>query len=201
MPTGYTAKLYEGEQDFTDFVLRCSRGMGAAIMQRDSSLDVRIKLRKPSDYHVKALKRAEKRLDKYNSMSLEEAEQGADQEFQTRHEEWVESVEKKVRMRSRYQKMLSKVHQWTPPTSDHQGLKDFMIGQLKESIKFDTDAPGDGRWEPQPRDAETWLKDKTEQAERDIEYHTKEHEKELERCRKQNEWVRALADSLGVEVE
>lgn len=33
--------------------------------------------------------------------------------------------------------MLDQVQLWQPPTDDHMGLKEFMIQQIEESIKFD----------------------------------------------------------------
>ena len=62
MPTGYTAPIYEGEENFTfkKFAMRCARNFGALIEMRGEPLDAEIDFDKcfqPSDYYKKALER------------------------------------------------------------------------------------------------------------------------------------------------
>jgi hypothetical protein len=84
------------------------------------------------------------------------------------------------------------VQAWTPPTTEHQALKDFMIEQLTGSMKFD-----DFHWEPPHRLTGTeWLAAEREKAKRDIEYYTQEVAKERERVRSANEWLQQLTGSL-----
>lgn len=203
MPSGYTEKLYNGEQSFTDFVLRAARGMGAAIHQRDDG-EGYITHRTASDYHTEALEKANTEMIELDNRS---------------HEEWVEAwrtkkqeiadyereyIEKRKAMQDRYLSMLGEVALWQPPTEEHEGLKQFMIDQLKQSLDFDTyygresrpayhDDTADG-------DVDDYMDRVYAQLERNIQYHLSEQVKEEERVRSQNEWVDQLALSLGVTV-
>ena len=59
MPTGYTAKLMEQGQTFPEFIMSCARAFGALIMMRDDPANAPIPEKfEPSDYHVRALKKA-----------------------------------------------------------------------------------------------------------------------------------------------
>lgn len=200
MPTGYTAPLHAGKDiTFEQFVLRCSRGMGAAVTQRDESLDSTIRKREPSDYHRKALDKAVKRLDEALAMTVEQAEVLAEESYAARLREHEKSMAKRAAMQERYEAMLAKVRNWTPPTTDHEGLKTFMVEQLEESIEFD--CVGFGKYKPRRKTAKEYMQDELQNAKDNIEYYTEQMYKEHERVREQNEWVQALADDLGVEVD
>lgn len=199
MPSGYTAKMYEGEdQSFDDFVMSCARGMGALITMRDEPMDAPIPdAFEPSDYHAKAIEDAEWRLRNLDTVSDESARLQADQEYQQAHAAWMESRRKEAELRERYVAMLAKVQAWEPPTPDHVHFKEFMVEQLTGSIDFD--CPSDWptwRPEPQPKSIEEWKSEKRAKAERDLTYHSEEHAKEIARARERTEWVTALRLSL-----
>jgi hypothetical protein len=61
MPTGYTAKLYDGDQKFQDFAMECARAFGALIEMRDEPMNAKIpETFEPSEHHVNGLERAKK---------------------------------------------------------------------------------------------------------------------------------------------
>jgi hypothetical protein len=92
--------------------------------------------------------------------------------------------------------MRSKVADWQPPRTDHQGLKDFMIEQLDQTISFDG-KPGDFYLEKAVRvSGAQWRSDKLQEITRSIEYHTKEQKSEVERVATRNKWVADLRKSL-----
>ena len=96
----------------------------------------------------------------------------------------------------RYYGMLAQVLAWTPPTGEHNiGLKRVMREQLEDSIKHDLLEPE----VPVKKTGKEFREQAIKQAMRDIEYYEKENRKEVERAASQNEWVRALKQSLGVE--
>jgi len=71
MPTGYTAKLCEGEQSFGEFALGCARAFGACVMQREDSMDDLPKAREHDGdvgYYSRALETARRKaaIDYYN---------------------------------------------------------------------------------------------------------------------------------------
>lgn len=196
MPTGYTADVQSGKvTEFRDFAMCCARAFGALIHMRDDPMSAEIPdaIKPSTDDNEKALADAEARLAKFRAMTERQAESAAKKAHAkalAAHEAY--EAEKRLQ-RKRYETMLLKVTQWTPPTPDHRGLKKFMQEQLAESIKFDCYKPGDP---PLPLSGAAWLHGEIERAQRDVEYHTKQIAEELERAASRTQWVRALRESL-----
>ncbi len=88
--------------------------------------------------------------------------------------------------------MLDAAKAWEPPTKDHAGLKDFMIEQLSESLHGDMRWPG-----PVEQTGSEWRANEIVRAKKDIDYHTREQEKEVERANTRTEWVKSLRQSLS----
>jgi len=193
MPTGYTAKLYEGEdQSVRDFILSCARAFGATIMQRDDDPNDPPKPREISTHYEDSLREATKALDVALAWTDEEAGRLATAEDRKDLAYWRESEKKSADRRVRYEAMLTAVTAWVPPTSEHNGLKTFMVEQITGSIKWDCstcDAP------TCPTGAE--YRELTIKARsRDVTYYTEERQKEIERVDGANAWITALYDSL-----
>lgn len=197
MPTGYTAPLHDGEDiSFEQFVLRCSRAMGAAIMQRDESHDVEIRLREVSDHYLDYVEKA--------GAALVEAWERTDREWAQLQAAAIADAEKyradyltkREGIRDRYVDMLAAVQRWEPPTSDHVGLKDFMVKQLEESLRFDV-----GDWVPDvpvELPVAEYREHELNRLSKALERDTKQLEEERARVRSQNAWVLALRESLGL---
>lgn len=197
MPTGYTAKLYEGEeQTFPDFAMTCARAFGALIEMRDMGLDARIPDEfEPPTYHEKEIRIAKARLATLGEMTPENAARHAKEDYDQAVIAREKAETERNARRERYEAMLADVDKWQPPTEEHQGLKTFMADQLRESIKFDC---GMDYWPDLPTlDGAEWMAQQVAKAERDVAYHTEEHQKELERTESRNAWVRALRESLS----
>ena len=95
--------------------------------------------------------------------------------------------------------MLDKVEVWEVPTPDHVKLKEFCINQLNESMEYGfTDEDLDKYYplEIAKPSIEEWLEINIGKCEKEIEYHTKEWEKEVERTNERNNWINQLKDSL-----
>jgi len=194
MPTGYTAQLMEKGQDFRSFVLTCARGMGACVMQRDDPMDQPPAKQKPSDYHAKAIKEAEKTLAKLKAMSQAKArafgEEARSKELSRLKQSQIRAQEEEARL----DRMALQVKSWSPPTNDHQGLKDFMLQQIEVSKS--------GDWmekyvkEAEDKSPEMYFSEALSKAARDIKYHTEEHAKEIARTNERNEWIEQLYRSL-----
>lgn len=194
MPTGYTAALYDGKpQSFEEFLFTCARAFGALVIMRDDPLDAPFPDEfKPSDYHAKALQLAEADLADLKSLSSEEIEERWKREDAARQERNQSNTEKCNARAVRYDEMLTAAEEWTPPTPDHSELKAFMIDQLKQSIDFDCKVFLIEGFST----AEDWYADAVKDAERRLSYHTIENQKELDRTRSRNEWIKALRESL-----
>jgi hypothetical protein len=198
MPTGYTSELYEGKpQTFQQFALECARNFGAAIMQRDDAPGPVLKFVPPNtDYYDKSQAAAEAALEWFANASPDElaakkAEEDAESE--KRHQE---SVAKAEAQRERYEAMLVQVRAWTPPSPEHENLKQFMIDQLTESIDFDCKVY-DHR---STRTVGQWMTASIADHKRSIEYAIENRTKELERAASRKAWMVTLAESLGIEV-
>lgn len=197
-PTGYTAPIADGI-DFKDFIMQCARAFGALVTMRDEPMDAEIPEEfKPSDWHKDKLAEAEADYEKYKAMGLEEATVASKEEYQDELDHRKESIRKDGELKGKYLSMLAKVKAWQPPTPDHQGLKDFMVKQIEESIDFDCNH--DDFYKRHPvvlKPAKEWLADKINFCLRDIAYHTREMQAEEQRCAERTAWVQALRKSLS----
>jgi len=197
MPTGYTANIEKGIS-FRQFILSCARGMGACIMQRDDpSIDIPKKC-EPSDFHSKKIAEAEVTLEEIKSMSDDVANANAAEEYARQLESIESGIRKNNDLKGKYESMLAQVRSWNPPTTEHQGLKDFMVSQITESISFDCGGSyySDRIKKLQSLSAQEWKDKKIKRALHDLDYHQSNYNKELERCRTQNEWIYQLYESL-----
>jgi hypothetical protein len=194
MPTGYTADIAK-DIDFNTFVLGCARAFGALIEMRDLPNDAEIREQEPSNYHLEALKKAEEEIQSFHLMS--------DDDFRTELEQRrlafirsnIEYMKERSDLKKKYETMLEKVCAWNPPSSDHVNMKEFMIQQIEESIKFDCSDYSPSV--PKPiEDLEAERQSHLESLEHDAEYHREQYAKDIERCERNNTWIRQLRGSL-----
>ena len=198
MPTGYTDCIKE-DISLRDFILQCSRAMGALIMMRDEPTDAPIPERfEPSDYHAKKLVSLEKELADLKSMKITSADAAATKEY----EEAVSDNEKYIRqnlaLKGRYSKMLSAVKSWEPPTKEHVGLKNFMQEQIESSIKFDCDTDYYSDQVFTKLTGQQWKEKRLKELLKDLSYHTHENDKEVSRTEGRNLWIKQLRESLPI---
>ena len=196
MPTGYTDVISNGVT-FKDFVMQCARAMGACIMMRDDPPNAEIPERfEPCDWNKKKFKEATASLKILQCMGVAAAREKAGKEFKAKVADHVRQIEEKEELRAKYLEMLVQVRQWQPPTPDHQGLKDFMIQQITDSIEFDCDISYYNNHPPKLFTGEEYLENCTTKALHDIDYHRKMHRDEVTRTEGRNVWVKQLRDSL-----
>jgi hypothetical protein len=134
MTTGYTSIIEERDVTFAEFAKRCVRAMGAAIHMRDDPLDKLLTL--PEVPEVQGVDKLQRELDAVQAWSVDErqaktSQHNADQRaiHQTRIREYNAA-------KARYQSLIAETRAWMPPTAGHQGLKDFMLEQLKSSMDW-----------------------------------------------------------------
>ncbi len=194
MPTGYTADVQDGKTtDLRTFTLQCARAFGALVSMRDSAHDAPIPEELvPSKYNNERLAEARKRHTELQAMSSEDVTAACEKANREAIKQSRESQERTATARARYESMLKKVRAWTPPTADHEGLKDFMVKQLQESIGFDCHESGP----PEPQKRDVWLEAQQDRAMLDIGYHSKAAAEEKARVARRNHWIRALRESL-----
>ena len=189
MPSGYTCDIADGKDiSFTDFALNCAKAFGACIEQRDDNY--KPKLLDKDSYHLKEIEE----LKKWKKPTKEEYN-----DYVTKQTAYYnEQIDKRNKLKIRYQQMLDKANAWTPPTKGHMGLKQFMIDQLSESLKNDC---GNDYYQMELSQIESYtyegvVSDMRDANKRDIEYHTEQLKKDNERVEGCNEWISALYKSL-----
>lgn len=197
MPTGYTCKVQDGTlTEFRDFALECARAFGALIEMRDQPAGVPIpdEFKADVSYYDQLIATGRAQLDALTGIKLAECDLRAAADHEQAMKGWHERKAERDRQRVRYASMIEKVEAWIPPTPEHYELKDFMLEQLRSSLKFDCvgyDTP------PEPQTGAAWLGDQVRRHERSISYGTEQRAKEIERVDGRNEWVRRLRESLS----
>tara|TARA_R110000850_G_C9803990_1_gene450716 strand:- start:144 stop:731 length:588 start_codon:yes stop_codon:yes gene_type:complete len=195
MPTGYTAEVQKGIS-FNKYALNCARAFGALITMRDEPSDKEIPEKlEPSDYHFKAKVKAEDSLSALNSLSSEAANKKALDAFNSAELNRTEKLKEEATIEVRYNEMLSKAKLWESPSKDHDKLKEFMVSQLEESIRFDC---GSSYYEkPTVKlTGKQWRSEQIERAHKDIAYQIKNYREEVERTDSRNKWIDLLRDSI-----
>ena len=192
MPTGYTSDLYEGKDiAFPDFVMKCARAFGALIEMRDDPMDATIPDKfEASSYHTDQLEKAVADVARIKAWDDTEADSQSQLAYDRAQREYEGLLAGKAAMRERYETMLAQVKAWTPPTSEHRDLKDFMVKQLEESIRYDCST--DYLPVPECLTGAAYKEQQLHSARRNVTYHTKHVEDDKKRA----EWVTALRQSL-----
>jgi len=167
---------------------------------RDDSTDTKIPTEfMPSTYYVEALEKAQRELKRLQTISSETALVFAKKEFAEVIKNQQERISENNNLRKKYKDMLLQVKEWQPPSPEHLGLKDFMVQQITDSIKWDCNNSYLLDNPPKLLGGNEWLSQKTAKVLKDIEYHTKENQEEIERAKTRTMWIKQLRNSLGIE--
>lgn len=181
MPTGYTQKLYDGEQTFEDFVLRTAPRIS------HNSFDV--------EYHAKELNKARIRLSEAQAIPLAAWEAKANEHYQRLLAEWKMRCAAKAEVLKRYNKMKARVLAWTPDLALKE-LRDLMLDQLQQSIDFDCVTPD----APVKLNTIEYRQQFLSSLEWDVNYHTEALARATKARDEGNAWIRKLYASLDMEV-
>lgn len=186
MATGYTSKLHDGEQEFSEFVLDCARAFGAYLHLRDEPNAVLSKIDDDTPRRLRALDNAQEEYNEFTALSVDE-QKALYKKYvadTTKYNE--DSKKKRLEIAERYGKMLAKVIAWNPP-KELENLKEFMKEQLESSIDFDCKP-----FESRVLDFGEWLAFTVDSLLRSIEYREKDVEREKKRVAEQHAWHEAL---------
>jgi hypothetical protein len=187
MPTGYTSKLYEDQDiSFYDFVMNCARAF------------VRIEPMPISEFHTEGLKNATNKLIEVRNWNHEQANIAAHDNYEKYLSYYESEVKERLARRARYASMLSKINKWWAPR-ECQDLKEFLITQLLDSIRTDTDI--DDISEPKEYSGEEYRKYLEEHCSEDISYFTLALQQEADRNAVGREFVKSLQESLRDDVD
>jgi len=192
MPTGYTAKLYDGEDvSFKDFLLGCAHAFN--FRMRDLPIGSEIPEPKMDDYYVKAVERDTERLATAKALTIEQAQQAASDTYVAALNAAANAELERLDHVKQYNKMVAEVRAWVPPTPAHQGIKDFMLQQI--GVSKHGDYMSKYVDEAKAKTPEVYFLSALSSATRDIKYHAEEHAKEVARTNERNEWSDQLSRS------
>lgn len=193
MPTGYTHKIKDG-QTFNEFVWSCARAFGALIEMRDSPSDELIPERfEPSTFYADAIKNKEVELANAEQRSDAEWEVLATAEYDEAVKQYQKSYQGNEDLEQKYKAMLSEAEAWEPPTEEHRGLKEFMVSQLGESIRFDC---GHTLSQPVEKTGTELREQKLAHLRKSIDDYKEENRREIERVEGRNKWLADLRASV-----
>jgi hypothetical protein len=194
VPTGYTAAVADGEiTDLRTFALTCARGMGALVTMRDEPFDAPIpdRLEPSTGYYDEALAKARADLARLNQMTDAECAAAQAEERVAEERAQTEYAARKADQRARYEAMLAQVEAWT---TEAEGIRDFMLEQLRQSIDFDCST-----YEREPAPILTpgeWRHERLKKLAKDIGHHEEQRAAEVARTENRNRWLNALRASL-----
>ena len=198
MPTGYTAAVADGRiTTLRDFALHCARGMGALITMRDEPLDAPIpeRLEPSTAHHDDKLAELRAELATISAMTNAECAEAQAASLVAAKERRARYAREKEEQRARYEAMISRVEAWT---TEAEGLREFMLGQLTESLRFD--CAGSYLPEiPDEVDPGEWRSQRLKSIAREIGYHEEQRAAEVARTESRNRWLGSLRDSLPAE--
>lgn len=202
MPTGYTHQLAENaSMSFADFTWACARQFGAFINQKDASMNAPSVLKEePSSYHAVELKDATRKLAMFKKLNNQRKHRWAELKLTEELNSANESIASAACTEYAYKAMLDQVEGWQPPTKDHQGLKDFMIQQLVDSIKRDGihEYKIKIRMKILQKSPEQQIEEHIKSLQADIEYHKKHLAEDTKQIDARNKWKQDLVNSIGL---
>jgi hypothetical protein len=194
MPTGYTAAILDGIT-FEQFALNCARAFGALITMRDEPFDVPIPPRmEPSSFYQRTMEREHLELERLLALTPGQIRQEAEKAYTEAVASYYTRKHEREEQRAKYEAILAQAHAWQPPTSDHTGLKEFMVEQIEESIRFDCSGGDDP--EPVRLTPEDWHAKRVAEVRWTVGYCEQHHRDEVERTHSRNCWIDALRKSL-----
>jgi hypothetical protein len=200
MATGYTAAIKNGIS-FQEFALSCARAFGACIDMRDDPMDKPIpdKL-EPDSYHNDRLKQVKKEISETKSMTIKQATVEAKKLYTDLLKQREESIKEIKDLKIKYEDMLTKVNAYKVPSSEHTRFKEFMIEQIKDSIKYDCNLEYYEKEKANLKvlSGKQYKENKLKQLKWDLDYHTKENEEEIKRNNERNDWIKKLKESLKI---
>ena len=194
MATGYTFNVVDGQiTTLSDFAMQCARAFGLLIDMRDAPSNAPIpeRLEPYTDYYDQRIEESLKLLGDIQAMTAQQAEVAADETYLRKMEERDTYLADQKAAAVRLNDMLTQVRAWTPPTTDHAGLKDFMIQQLTVSMPGEYAPPL-----PERLDGAAWRKKEIERLSDEIVRARENRNEKIARTEKRNAWLQALRSSL-----
>lgn len=200
MPTGLTAKIYNGEKtSLREFALTCAAQLSPCHIVTDGGSEPmpmdKAPVIKPEQYRRLQLRREEEELERWQHLKAHPDELRKEYEtYCTKRElEDIGRGKRYADIRKRYDDMFGKVEQWQVPEA-YASLKSLMMKQLTESRYYD--CPEVFPRHNPPCTMEEWIDTRIEDSQRAVERYRKNIEKETEWLKDANEWLQGLYRAL-----
>lgn len=203
MPTGYTAGIEDGRiTTGKDFLRLCTRAFGVAIDLKEEPLSAPTpRTIKPDTYFKDRLEKTRANLERYKTISFEDAKAEMIETHTDRVNMYKNLVEQSIKKNEQYAKIKAEVEAWFPPTDVHRNLKNFALEQIDMCIEKQEHID---EWLQQANEK---LDDSDEAVEgyiaEQIEYHCESVKRaeenwkeELERVADRNSWMEEFLGSL-----
>jgi len=186
MATGYTSKLHDGEQSFSDFVLDCARAFGAYVHLRDNLNTVTLQIEDRTSTYAGYVDKSQTAYDNFTALTEDEQRQQYNKYVADMTKYYSDQKVKDAELAKRYGEMLGRVIAWNVP-KELNNLKEFMKEQLERSIEFDCKT-----YNFNAPTFEEWLDDKVSYLERSLRNDVESLEKEKKRITEARAWHEAL---------
>lgn len=201
MATGYTTGIKDGTiKDFKDFTLTCARAFGACIMQKEDSLLEPPKLEEVKDFYPFMIEEVERQIQVLKDTSDQDLVSQSIKEKTKSYTESVEAIREKRKLREKYEKILDDAKNWDVD-DDFQDLKNFMIDQLEESIKWDCSTKYNDEsiteyFSSTAITADEIRAEKMDRLKRDLVWYNEKYAEDVKDVNDRNEWKIKLFNKL-----
>lgn len=190
--------MLDQKQTFSEFMLGCSRAFGALVHMRDDPSTAAIPEQLvASDYYLKQQKVAETELQRLLKLSAEQQCFEGETLKRTTLEAKYKAQEVEADEASQICTMIKLVEIWSPPTSEHFGLKTFALDQLRRSLPKESNWIKQSIKESEAKSEMKFFYEKIASLKQNIEYYKKEYAEEKKRIEGANNWLQALRESLN----
>ena len=199
MPTGYTADIDKGIT-FKEYALNCARSFGALVELRDEPKGFPIPEEfSASAYHTTKVSDANIALTKLKALTDEGAHRLAAEDNLKKLKCHTDAIATNETLRGKYEAMLAQAEAYVSPSPDHDEYKKFMISQIRESIEFDCGGDYHQREIANLRSmtGAEWIALQCKSLQHDLDYHSREFDKDKQRAEVRTAWVKQLRDSLA----
>jgi hypothetical protein len=133
-----TNKVIEGA-DFPEFAMECARAFSPLISLRDSpDAPIPKRIEPATKVNLDMLREARMRKAEVETMTTGEAEQEAEIEVATYKQRMDEMRRELAEAAGKLRAVRAEVERWTPPSPDHEPLKQYMLDQLDREIEWQT---------------------------------------------------------------
>ena len=203
MASGYTQEVLSGNVNtLKEFAAVCAKGFGATSHQQDENLSTPLKEAVVGKEHKKSIRALKSTLKKFNAITDEQLYEDELNALKTSKEHYLGKVDLMKEAKKKCSALLLDAQLWTPPTENHEVVKEMMVEHLKSTIEFDCDLDSvnqliediDNKMES--IDVESIRTKQVEAIEGQIDFHEQSHKVDEDHVKQSNEWVSQLMNSF-----